>query len=271
MAINLGFTEIRAYGLVIAFGIVIAFFMARYLFKKLEYREEVVYELLLLVVPLGIIGARLFYVLFSEHSFTFGQAFNLRTGGMAIYGGVIFGALAILLYSRIRKSGPFATADVVAVVLILAQSIGRWGNFFNSEAYGLQTSWHFFPLTVMINESPHLATFFYESFLNFLGFILLLRIFTRQKKFGTTTAAYLIYYGIVRAVIEPLRLDSLLIFGTSDMVFNRISFVISLVIIILGVIILWLNRKGLIPQDNAALLEKNAIRKQKTKGGKGDE
>ena len=140
----------------------------------------------------------------------------------------------------------------------MGQSIGRWGNFFNQEAYGLATNWHCFPFTVYIEaiDEYHLATFFYESILNLIGFAVLLTIFLKQKKHGTTTATYFIWYGIVRAIIEPLRMDSLLFPGTTaDFVFNRVSFVLSIAICITGVILLYLNKKGKLSQNDKHLFK----------------
>jgi len=243
--------EIRFYGIIIATAILVAFFLGQRLYKRSGYKDDIGYHILLLGVPLGMIGARVFYVIFAPHDV---NLFDIRGGGMAIYGAVLMGILAVFIYARIRKVGFFTLSDALVIVLILAQSIGRWGNFFNREAYGLGVDFHFFPITVDIYGSYHLATFFYESFLNLIGFFLLWRIFSRQTKHGTTTAWYFIYYGLVRAMIEPLRTDSLTIFGTSDFVLNRVSFVLSLILVAAGVIILVLNKKGLINQNNENIL-----------------
>jgi phosphatidylglycerol:prolipoprotein diacylglycerol transferase len=142
--------------------------------------------------------------------------------------------------------------------LLLAQSIGRWGNFFNQEAHGFMVDWNLFPFTVFINNGIeptgyYLATFFYESILNLIGFAFLFWMFHKQKKHGTTSACYMIWYGISRAIVEPLRTDSLHLFGNSDFVLNRVSFLVSIAIIILGVVILVLNKKGIFSQNDERL------------------
>ncbi|MCL2755969.1 MAG: prolipoprotein diacylglyceryl transferase [Firmicutes bacterium] len=253
----MGFTvfglEIRWYGIIIAAAILVAFFIVMQLYKKKNYKEDVVYHLVLLIVPIAIIGARIFYVVFSPVPVSL---FSIRDGGLAIYGGVLAAILVVFIYARIRKIGFFTLSDAIVIGLILAQSIGRWGNFLNQEAFGVEVGFHFFPITVRIGDAYHLATFFYESFLNLIGFVLLLQIFRKQKKFGTTTAWYFIFYGIVRAAIEPLRTDSLTIWGASDFVLNRVSFILSLILIVVGVIILVLNHKNKINQNNANIIQK---------------
>jgi len=236
--------EVRYYGIIIAVATIVAFFIGAALCKRLGYRDDVVFILWLIVVPMGIVFARIFYVIFYPGSISL---FDFRGGGMAIYGAVLGGALGLFIYSRIKRAGYFTIADVVAVVLILAQAIGRWGNFTNAEAYGWEVSRHIFPFTVDIDGVPHLATFFYESMLNLIGFAFLLFVFFRQKKFGTTTATYLIYYGSVRAIIEPFRTDSMML-GSM-----QLNFFISLLIIVVGIAILLLNKKGLINQNNEGL------------------
>jgi phosphatidylglycerol:prolipoprotein diacylglycerol transferase len=242
--------EIRYYGVILAVGILAAFFLAKFFCKKRKYRMEIPYQLFFVCVPFSMVGARLYYIIFHDISMNF---FDFRSGGLAIYGGVIFGALALFLYSRVKKCSFFAVADIIAPGLILAQAIGRWGNFFNGEAYGFAVDFNFFPLTVEIDGQSYLAAFFYESVLNFLGFCLLLRLFLHRKKHGTVTAWYLIWYGLVRAAVEPLRIDSLLIYPGSDFVLNRISFLVSIAIAAAGVVILYLNKKGKILQNDERL------------------
>jgi phosphatidylglycerol:prolipoprotein diacylglycerol transferase len=137
----------------------------------------------------------------------------------------------------------------VVIVLILAQSIGRWGNYFNQELYGLSTgNFHMFPFTVLIGGSPHLALFFYESILNLVGFILLFIVFSKQKNWGTTSAVYLIVYGTIRGSLELLR-DPYYILGNNI----AVSMVISIVAIGLGILLLILGKLGKISQKDMAL------------------
>jgi len=252
---SIGGFRIYFYGILIALGMIAAFIVASILWKKKGYREGDTYWLLAFILPLALVGLRTFYIAFSPDRINF---FDFRGGGLALYGGVIGGAIGILLYSWWRRTSPFAISDIILIGVILGQSIGRWGNFFNGEAYGLSTSGtHVPPFTVDIDGGYHLATFFYESVLNLIGFFVLWQVFKRSKKLGTTTACYFIWYGITRAIIEPLRLDSLMIGSGSDVIINRVSFLISLLLIVGGVVILLLNRKGWIHQEHANLLEIN--------------
>ena len=135
------------------------------------------------------------------------------------------------------------------LVLILAQSIGRWGNYFNQEVYGLSTGdFHFFPLTVKVGGSAYLALFFYESILNLIGFFILYKTFSKQKRYGTASAVYLIIYGTIRASLELLR-DSEYILGNTV----PVSMLISFAAIALGILLLILARRGKLSQKDIAL------------------
>jgi len=242
--------EVYWYGMIISFAIIVAFLIASYVMKKIGYRDEIVYEVLLIIIPLGIIGLRLHYIVFSGESLL--SFFKFRDGGLAIHGAIWAGALGIYLYTRfIRRCSFFAISDIVVLVLILAQSIGRWGNFFNQELYGLSTGdFHFFPLTVMIGSTPHLALFFYESILNLIGFIILYKVFSTQKRYGTTSAMYLIIYGTIRASLELLR-DPDFILGSGIGI--PFSMIISIAAIGIGFLLLYLNKLGKLSQKDIAL------------------
>lgn len=252
--------HIAYYGIIIASGLLIGIILCDFLCRKRNYDNNIPYVLVLFIVPLAILGARLYYIIFSD-KLTMADFFDLSNGGfqgLAIYGAEIGGLLGVIIYASIKHCSIFAITDLIVPALILGQSIGRWGNFFNQEAYGIATNWNFFPFTVYIDalQEYHLATFFYESILNFIGFWILLTIFLKQKKHGTTTAIYLIWYGIVRSLIEPLRTDSLLFPGTTaDFVFNRVSFVLSIALVIAGVVLLILNKKGKLSQNDKHLLK----------------
>lgn len=261
---NVGFEffglHISYYGIIIAVGLLIGIILCDFLCRKRSYDSNIPYTLVLFVVPLAILGARFYYIIFSD-KLTMVDFFDFSHGGfqgLAIYGAEIGGLLGIIIYCVVKKCSVFAITDIVVIALILGQSIGRWGNFFNQEAFGLATNWHCFPFTVYIQnlDEYHLATFFYESLLNFIGFIVLVLIWRKQRKLGTTTASYLIWYGTVRALIEPLRTDSLLFPGTTaDFVFNRVSFVLSIALIMVGVVLFILNKKGKLSQNDKHLLK----------------
>jgi len=262
--------DIYIYGVLIATGMLVCFIVACMLWKEKGYRNGDPYWLLVFIIPLALLGLRLMYMAFTPERVNF---FDFRSGGLALYGGIIGGAIGLLLFSWWRRSSPFAISDIIVVGMILGQAIGRWGNFFNEEIYGLSTGgFSFPPLTVVIGGNNHLATFFYESVLNLIGFFVLWFVFKHSKKCGTTTAAYFIYYGTVRAVLEPLRDTSHMLGNGSDIIINRVYFLISLLIIVGGIVILLLNRKGWIYQQHDRLLEINRPKKIKPeKQDKGEE
>ena len=137
-------------------------------------------------------------------------------GGLSIYGGILGGIVAVLVYSAYKKQNFFNVTDVIAPTLILGQAIGRWGNFVNQEVYGFEITnkaWQWFPVGVKIkdafgNVSWHLANFFYESVLDLAGFFILLAILRKSKEKGIVTFAYVFYYGFIRIFLEFLREDA---------------------------------------------------------------
>jgi len=290
----IGSFEVRFYGIIIAFGILVAFCVALWLFNKANYKEELAYLILVIVVPLGIIFARAYYVIFDPDKSnyqSFWDVINIRGGGIAIYGAVIGGALGLLIVARIKKCGWFTLADICAICLIIAQSIGRWGNYANREAHGIKVAHNMFPFTIPYDNlgatGPFLATFFIESMLNLIGFGVLLFIFFKnpkiekskknkgfvialkgrnEYKWGTVTAWYLIWYGIVRMIIEPFRTDSLLMpWSHSESMFNRVSFLLSIALIAVGVLVLVAVKKGWISQENQSCLRTNPTVTKKPK------
>lgn len=238
--------HIAYYGLLIAVGMAIGVFIA---YKNAKLRGLKGEDLILVacyVLPLAIIGARIYYVLFSLDEFTnFWQVFEIWNGGMAIYGGVIGGAVGIMIYCLIHKKNFLDVADVIVPALILGQVIGRWGNFINQEAYGVyidNPSLQWFPVGVYIEKCTqegclcngagwHMATFFYESMWNLVAFIVLMYLLRKNKLRyrGSVMSLYLIIYGIGRAWIEGLRMDSLYIGSI------RTSQLLSILLIIFGV------------------------------------
>ncbi len=240
------------YGLLIVCGIIAAITLCIHEEKRLGLKTDTVIDAAFWVIPFGILGARLYYVAFQWDMFAPDPLSILRLweGGLAIYGGVIGGLLAMLLFARHRKMNPFILSDITVPGLALAQSIGRWGNYFNMEAYGREITdpaWQFFPIGVQIPSAEgytwHMATFFYESSWNLLVFLILWFIIRkRSKATGTTTLWYLLLYGTGRFFIEGLRMDSLM---TSTI---RVSQLLSLVLVLLS----------------AALLIAQAIRRKKT-------
>ena len=236
--------EIKFYGIIIATALLIGILVARQLAKRRGIEPDEIFTLALFVIPLAILCARAYYCIFSENSYTFIDFWKIREGGIAIYGGIIGGILGIILYCIVKKNLKLIPIlfDIIVPVLIFAQALGRWGNFFNQEAFGreiINSKYQFFPIGVFIQDtnSWHMAAFFYESFLNLIGTTLLLFVFYKSKKTGTTTATYLIYYGIVRFLIEGFRTDSLYLFNTNI----RVSQALSFIMVIIGIVILVYN------------------------------
>lgn len=190
-------------------SILIAIGVATFFCKVKKYDTDMPINIALVIVPIGILSARLFSVLFDE-GLNISEYFNFRTGGMSIIGAVVGGAIGLITYVLIKKPAcKWIYFDTLVVVLILAQAIGRWGNFFNGEVYGqvIESSSFFarFPFAVKIDGVYYQALFFYESILDLIGFFILSLIYLCSNKNGLPTAIYLIYYGIVRTFLEQFR------------------------------------------------------------------
>lgn len=213
------FGSIPWYGFLIVFGVVLAVFLAAREEKHAGLPKDTVIDLALLIIPAGILGARIYYVVFSFSSFRDNllSVFYIWQGGLAIYGGIIAGLIAAWVFCKKRNISFPTVADIIAPGLILAQAVGRWGNYFNQEAYGItvqNSSFCFFPFAVLIQEESgpvwHLATFFFESVINLAIFVYLL--FARRKTFrykGDVFCFEIFLYASGRLVIENFRLDSL--------------------------------------------------------------
>lgn len=243
--------HINFYGITSALSYLLGIIITCLVAKKRGFKLEDIITLACYVIPFAIIGARIYYVLFRLDYYTnFWDVFKIWEGGLGFYGGLIGGALAVLLYCAIHKKNFFALIDIIAPSLICAQALGRWGNFFNQEAYGYyisNPSLQWFPFGVYIDNCTqvgctcpgsgwHLATFFYESLWNFIGFAVLMVLLykIKFKTNGMIGAFYLIIYGTGRMFIEGLRTDSLYLGSI------RISQLLSLVFIVVGIVaVLW--------------------------------
>lgn len=233
--------DVSWYGVIIGTGFLIALVMATQLCENRGLNRDFPYDLILWVFPLSLVGARIYYVLCSLDEFSnFWEMCAIWNGGMAIYGGIIGGLIGLVICCLIHKKDIVATMDVVAPCLIFAQAIGRWGNFVNQEVYGFEVTnkaLQWFPICVHITkngmDSWHLATFFYESFLNVLGCIGLVILLRKVKLKGIVASSYLIFYGIVRFFLEGLRVEGYILFipGTHF----PVSQAVSLAIIVIGV------------------------------------
>ena len=229
------------YSFLIVIGASLALFFSCREEKYARLPRDTVLDLALWLIPGGIIGARVYYVVFSFHQFQndLFSVFRVWEGGLAIYGGIIAGLLVLFIFCRRRNISFLLLCDIIVPGLALAQAIGRWGNWFNMEAYGLpiqQAGFQFFPVAVLIpgqgGFSWHMATFFYESVCDFLLFLFLTRLFYRhRRKTGDVLFFYFLGYGCSRLLIEQLRTDSL--YSASIRVSQLVSFVLIAFVFIL--------------------------------------
>lgn len=233
VAIRLFGLEIRWYGLIIVLGIILAFSYAVYRSKREGFTTDDMLDLFIYTVLFGVVGARLYYVLTSLDRYeSFWQVFEVWNGGLGIYGGIIGGAIAILIVCKVKKKNFIKAFDMIAPGVMIGQLIGRWGNFFNGEAYGDVTQFEFFgkvfdtpnaselPWIMQVNSyasgyttvTAH-PTFLYESIWNLIGFIIINSLYKRKKFDGQIFLMYFAWYGFGRMFIEGLRADSLYIGG----------------------------------------------------------
>jgi phosphatidylglycerol:prolipoprotein diacylglycerol transferase len=241
----LGF-DIRWYGILISLGILIGIFIVRYTCRIKDINFEIVLDVILISLPFGIIGARVYYVIFNFKVYNDNliEIFNIRNGGLAFHGGLILASLCALLYSKLKRINFFSLADITTPSIILAQAIGRWGNFFNQEAHGGVVSYNYiknFPNFIQrgmhIDGNYYNPTFLYESLWDFSVFIILIIILKKSRSSGTVFFSYIGLYSIGRLYVEGFRTDSLML-GPF-----RIAQIISLFGIILAVIFLLYNYK----------------------------
>lgn len=227
--------DIRWYGICIAFGMVIGLIIAYLRAPRHRIPSEKVIDLSLIAIPAGIIGARLYYVLFnwSQYGGDFFKIINIRSGGLAIHGGLILGFTAAAIFCRIWRISPLNLLDLVAPSIALAQAFGRWGNFFNQEAHGGPTD---LPWAILIRGEKVHPTFLYESIWCLLLFFILIAIDNRSTFSGRTFLAYGVLYSAERFFVEMLRTDSLML-GPF-----RVAQVISAVVFIIFLTI-WISRE----------------------------
>lgn len=228
------------YGIIIAVAILAAVCYALHEAKKTNFGSEPMIDIVIYSIVFGIIGARLYYVVFNYKIFdSFWDIFKIWEGGIAVYGSIIGGVIAGFVYCRLKKKNFFLALDIAAIPLLIGQAIGRWGNFVNREAFGTETS---LPWRMQIyNTAGQLMsvhpTFLYESLWNAIG-IIVLSLLKKKKKFvGELFALYMVWYGCGRAWIEGLRTDSLYLGPL------RISQIVAIVTAIAGIIIIVRGRK----------------------------
>lgn len=248
-----GKIQVTWYGILIAVGMILAFLYALSRAKFEGIKSDDMVDLALFILIFSIIGARLYYVIFPPKGVTYlvtdggfwhnvGQTLlnvvSVWEGGLAIFGGLIAGFIVTFLVARHKKIRLPVLLDTLAPSLLLAQSVGRWGNFMNGEAYGYETDviWRMGLKTTSGYIEVH-PTFLYESLWNIIGFVIL-AIFYKKKKFnGQIFYFYMIWYGLGRAFIEGMRTDSLPLWGLTDFSGNpiRVSQALAALVLIAGV------------------------------------
>lgn len=242
MVINSGFisrvafsffgVDIYWYALLICLGMILGFIWAWKHDSQFDIKFNDVLDLSLIMIPIGIISARAYYVLFNLDYYMndWTEIFNFRNGGLAIYGGIIGAAVTAFVFCKIRKIKVGNLFDYLVPVLPLAQAIGRWGNYINVEAYGAETDF-FIRMKIVENGITKYVhpTFLYESICNFIIFIILWSLGKNRKFEGQLVLIYFIGYSFIRFFIEGLRSDSLMLgsFRISQ-VLSAVIFVVSL-------------------------------------------
>ena len=240
VAIDLGFMQIYWYSIIILVAIFTGVTIVYLEAKKQKMNLDDFTDLFFCTVIYGLIGARIYYVLFNLSYYLSNklEIFEVWNGGLAIHGGIIGGLLYVIYFSKKRKYNFLKLLDMMVVGLIIAQSIGRWGNFFNQEAYGPVVSLeqlqkdmipNFIIERMKILGQYHEPTFYYESLWNLNGFIILMTLRRFKKlEIGTLTGVYCIYYSIGRLYIESLRMDSLMLGNF------KVAQIVSIILILLG-------------------------------------
>ena len=260
--------DIQWYGIILSLGICAAFFLFYRNATKMENIDgDTVYNATLLVVPIAIIGARFVYVVTEWKHYkngSFLDMINIREGGIAIYGAIIFGLATVLIYNAVKKTNSLSMLDALAPAVMLGQTIGRWGNFVNAEAYGWTENVENLPWRMEIDNvvrkifidgervsrsfgpgAVH-PTFLYESLWNLLGLALIMLLLYRKKKFdGEIFCAYTAWYGLGRAIIETVRTDSLYIVGTL-----KFSVFVGIVAFVVGIILAFVLYKKSQREEN---------------------
>ena len=244
IAFVIGPFTVRWYGIIISLAILFGIVIAAHLAKKMGEDTDDLINIALIAVPLAILGARLYYVAFNWDFYSQNPAEILKTwhGGMAIHGAVLAGILVVFFYTKMKDLCFRRWLDILCVPLILGQAVGRWGNFFNQEAYGYETN---MPWAMYIDGAYRHPTFLYESLRDLAVFLLLLYIFKKCRyKTGDLAACYLVGYSLGRFFIEQLRTDSLMMGPI------RVAVFVSFIGILAGIVLFYLNRKFEAPKKN---------------------
>ncbi|AUG73225.1 prolipoprotein diacylglyceryl transferase [Staphylococcus aureus] len=240
VAFNLGPLSVRWYGIIIAVGMLLGYFVAQRALVKAGLHKDTLVDIIFYSALFGFIAARIYFVIFQwpYYAENPGEIIKIWHGGIAIHGGLIGGFIAGVIVCKVKNLNPFQIGDIVAPSIILAQGIGRWGNFMNHEAHGGPVSRAFLEQlhlpnfiieNMYINGQYYHPTFLYESIWDVAGFIILVNI-RKHLKLGETFFLYLIWYSIGRFFIEGLRTDSLML--TSNI---RVAQLVSILLILISI------------------------------------
>ncbi|UXV48518.1 prolipoprotein diacylglyceryl transferase [Staphylococcus aureus] len=240
VAFNLGPLSVRWYGIIIAVGILLGYFVAQRALVKAGLHKDTLVDIIFYSALFGFIAARIYFVIFQwpYYAENPGKIIKIWHGGIAIHGGLIGGFIAGVIVCKVKNLNPFQIGDIVAPSIILAQGIGRWGNFMNHEAHGGPVSRAFLEQlhlpnfiieNMYINGQYYHPTFLYESIWDVAGFIILVNI-RKHLKLGETFFLYLTWYSIGRFFIEGLRTDSLML--TSNI---RVAQLVSILLILISI------------------------------------
>ena len=270
--IDLGIISIHWYSILLFIAILIGSNLAIKEAKKHGFEEDFMVNLLFLTVIIGIVGARIYYVIFNFDYYQNNllEIFKVWNGGLAIHGGIIAGVITVIFLAKKYHLNFLKLLDMAAPSLILAQAIGRWGNFFNNEAHGIATTYtnlkNLFVPEFIINGMNiggiyYLPTFYFESLWCLLGFIVLILIRKyKYIKIGTTTCIYLMWYSIGRFFIEAWRTDSLMLGGF------KVAQIISVILFIAGLAyLIYLSRKGKYENLYHDINDKRLVKKERKK------
>lgn len=259
VAFNVFGKDIYWYGLIIAIGFIAAYCYMSARSKAFGLTTDHIIDLLLWVVPIGIVCARLYYCVFNWSVYRDNpiSCLYIWEGGLAIYGGVLGGLFGIYLFSKISKI-PFAVlGDMAAFGVIIGQIFGRWGNFMNREAHGGETT---FILRMGLVGGDGVTryyhpTFLYESLWNLVGLVLMHWLSKKRKFDGQMLLTYFLWYGLGRAWIEGMRTDSLYLFNTGI----RVSQLLALLFVIFSIAMFWYVLKVKKPQTENLYINRVAL------------
>lgn len=251
IAFNIGPLEIRWYSLCILAAALVGLFVMEKEAGRFGIRKDFIFNMMFWVFIIGLLGARLYYVLFnlSQYQSNILDVFKIWNGGLAIHGGILAGLLVLIMYCKKYRVRTIRIVDIIAPALLLCQTIGRWGNFFNQEAHGAATTAEtlhrmFIPDFIVngmtIDGVTYMPSFLFESILCLVAFILI-AVIRRGKyiKVSQPTALYLMAYGAIRFIIETGRTDSLMLGGF------KMAQIISVIFFIVGISIMaYTSKKG---------------------------